>query len=384
MKSYQRKVMGATAAIAASAILASLGVVTPAFAGTSKGVAAAKADLAKYASLPKYVAPGPKITAKMIAATKTVMIVPYDEAIPYNAGFAQAVTLADKAAGFKSTTTYATTGTVTSWAAGITTAISDHVSVIDLISGVAATYIKPQIQQAEAAGIVVIGSTNDDPSVPTPTWISGFVPLRYALAGQLEADYAVKATKGKLDAVVITSSEVPPSLSMTPKVISTIKKLAPKAKIHTVNVQPADWGSSSNGITPEVTAAINSDPTINFVIPNYDSEAAFVIAALAATNKQGKIGIATFNGTPSAMAEVQAGTLTMNVGEDLTWAGYGTTDANLRALQHPTAMGKTYTENLPYIIFTKKNAKNVGVPPNLTTGYGNAYKGYLKTWKINK
>jgi ribose transport system substrate-binding protein len=84
------------------------------------------------------------------------------------------------------------------------------------------------------------------------------------------------------------------------------------------------------------------------------------------------------------MAEVQAGTLTMNVGEDLTWAGYGTTDANLRALQHPTALGKTYNENLPYIIFTKKNAKKVGVPPNLTTGYGNAYKGYLKTWEVKK
>jgi ribose transport system substrate-binding protein len=383
MKYHGRKVFGAAAAVAGSALVASLVVATPAFA-SAKGVSAAKADLAKYASLPKYVSPGPKINAKMIAKGKSVMIVPYDEAIPYNAGFAQAITAADKLAGFTNTTTYTTDGTPTSWAAGITTAISDHVAVIDLISGVAATYIKPQIQQAEAAGIVVIGSTNDDPSVPTPTWISGFIPLRYALAGQLEADYAVEKTMGHVDAVVVTSSEVPPSLSMTPKVVARLKQLDPGAVIHTVNVQPADWGNSSNGITPEVTAAINSDPKVNFVLPNYDSEAAFVIAALSAANKQGKIGIATFNGTPSAMAEVQAGTLTMNVGEDLTWAGYGTTDANLRALQHPTALGKTYNENLPYIIFTKKNAKKVGVPPNLTTGYGNAYKGYLKTWEVKK
>jgi len=375
--------MRVAAALAGASLLGAL-VTAPAFSASSADVAAAQKQLAQYSSLPKWKAPGPNINAKAISKHKSVMIVPYLEAIPYNAGFAIAVQLADQKAGFAKTYVWASDGSVTSWAAGVEQGISDKVSVIDLISGVAAAYIEPQIQQAEKAGIVVIGSTNDDPSVPTPNYLSAVVPLGYALAGKLEADQAIVSTGGNVDAIIITSTEVPPSLSMTPAVQARLGALDPGGTVHVINVQPADWASPTNGIAAAVQSAIAADPSINYVLPNYDSEAAYVIAGINAAGATGKVGVATFNGTPSAMAEVQAGTLQMNVGEDLTWAGYATTDANLRALLKPKALGRTYNENLPFIIFTKKNANNVGVPPTLTKGYGNAYLGYLKTWELRK
>ena len=383
MKGSESRLMRVVVMLAGASLLSTV-ITAPALSSTSAAVTAAQKQLAQYSSLPKWKAPGPNINAKAISKHKSVMIVPYLEAIPYNAGFATAVQGADKIAGFSKTYIWASDGSVTSWAAGIEQGISDKVSVIDLISGVAAAYVVPQIRQAERAGIVVIGSTNDDPSVPTPNYLSGVVPLRYALAGQLEADQAIVSTGGNVDAIIITSTEVPPSLSMTPAVQARLGALDPGGTVHVINVQPADWASPTNGIAAAVQTAIAADPNINYVLPNYDSEAAYVIAGVDAAGAAGKIGIATFNGTPSAMAEVQAGTLQMNVGEDLTWAGYATTDANLRALMKPKALGKTYNENLPYIIFTKRNANAVGVPPTLTKGYGNAYLGYLKTWMVKK
>jgi ribose transport system substrate-binding protein len=371
--------MRVVAALAGATMLSSL-IAAPAFSSDSASVSAAKTELAKYSGLPKWVAPGPNINAKAISKNKTVMVVPYLLAIPYNAGFADAVTLANAKAGFKKTTVWASDGSVTSWAAGITQGIADHVAVIDLISGVAAAYVQPQINQARAAGIVVIGSTNDDPSVPTPKYLSGVVPLDYALAGKLEADYATVSTGGNVNCIIVTSTQVPPSLSMTPVVEARVSALG--GKFVTINVQPADWASPTIGIAAQVQAKIAADPTINYVLPNYDGEAPLVLAGINAAGKAGKIGVASFNGTPDAMKLVQAGTLEMNVGEDLAWAGYATTDANLRALLKPKAVGVTYNENLPFIIFTKKNANNVGVPPNLTDGYGNVHLNYLKVWGV--
>ncbi len=379
MKSSKGMTMRVVAALAGATMLSSL-IAAPAFSSDSASVTAAKTELAKYAGLPKWVAPGPNINAKAISKNKTVMIVPYLLAIPYNAGFADAVTLANAKAGFKKTTVWASDGSVTSWAAGITQGIADHVDVIDLISGVAAAYVQPQINQARAAGIVVIGSTNDDPSVPTPKYLSGVVPLDYALAGKLEADYATVSTGGNVNCIIVTSTQVPPSLSMTPVVEARVSALG--GKFVTINVQPADWASPTIGIAAQVQAKIAADPTINYVLPNYDGEAPLVLAGINAAGKAGKIGVASFNGTPDAMKLVQAGTLEMNVGEDLAWAGYATTDANLRALLKPKAVGVTYNENLPFIIFTKKNANNVGVPPNLTDGYGNVHLNYLKVWGV--
>ena len=379
MKRSTGMTMRVVAALAGATMLSSL-VAAPAFSSDSAAVAAAKKELAQYSALPKFVAPGANVNAKAISKNKTVMIVPYLLAIPYNAGFADAVKLANAKAGFKKTEVWASDGSVTSWAAGITQGIADHVAVIDLISGVAAGYVVPQINQARAAGIVVIGSTNDDPSVPTPSYLSGVVPLDYALAGKLEADQGTVSTNGALNAIVITSTQVPPSLSMTPVVEARVNALGGKYK--EINVQPADWGSPTIGIAAQVQAAIAADPTINYVLPNYDGEAALAIAGINAAGKSGSVKVASFNGTPDAMKLVQAGTLEMNVGEDLAWAGYATTDANLRALLKPKSVGVTYNEHLPFIIFTKANANNVGVPPNLTSGYGNAQLGYLKVWGV--
>jgi ribose transport system substrate-binding protein len=339
--------------------------------------------LTKFSNLPKWASPGPAIKAKVIAKGKTVMVVPYDSAIPYNVAFAQAVQAADKLAGLK-TIVYQTNGSTSSWAAGVELGITDHVAAIDLISGVATSFIEPQIKQATRAGIAVIGSTNNDPSQPSPSYLTAVVPLNYEQAGMLEADQAVVDTNGACNVLIITSTEVPPSPPMTQEVNTELTNDCTTLTVHTLNVQPADWGT---GIPSGVASALTADPGINYVLPNYDSEASLAQAGITQAGKKagsaaGDVGIASFNGTPGPMALVQDGAMAMNAGEDITWAGYATTDETLRVIGHAHGKVRTRNEHIPLRVFNSSNATAVGVPPNLTSGYGTAYKGYLKLWGL--
>ncbi len=365
-------------AVAAGVLgLATVVSVSPALASSS-GVMSAQAALTAAKAIPKWTAPGPAINAKKIAKGKTVMVVPYDSAVPYNTAFSSAVQKADKLVGLK-TVVYQTNGTPTSWAAGISLAITEHVAAIDLIAGVATSLVEPQIKQATKAGIAVIGATNNDPSQPLPSFLTAVVPLNYEEAGRLEADQAVVGTGGKCDILIITSTEVPPSPPMTSAVESQLHADCTTLTMHVLNVQPADWGT---GIPAGVTSALAADPNINYVLPNYDSEMPLVVSGLTSANKQGKVGIASFNGTPAPMALVQSGQASMDAGEDITWAGYATTDETLRVIGHTTGKVVTRNENIPLRVFDKTNAKDVGVPPNLTSGYGSAFQNYLKLWGI--
>jgi ribose transport system substrate-binding protein len=70
----------------------------------------------------------------------------------------------------------------------------------------------------------------------------------------------------------------------------------------------------------------------------------------------------------------------MDIGENLDWVGYAIMDAEMRILcgQEPVKDPK-----IPFYLFTEENAKDAGVPPEPSMGYGNAYvDGYLKLWGL--
>lgn len=346
--------------------------------GGSAGVNAAKAALTKYKAIPTFTSPGSQLDGKSIAAGKTVLVIPYSSTIQYNVAFADAIKKADDAVGFK-TTIYSDDGTPTSWAAGINLGISQHVAVIDLIAGLDVEQIKPQIQAATKAGIAVVGSTYNDASQPTPSYLTTDVPLGYAQAGRLEADQAIADTNGKADVIVITSSGLNASTAMTPGVQQEFKSQCPSCTVHVIDVPVTQWATQ---ITPQVESTIASDPNVNYVLPNYDSEAQYVIAALTAKGVENKVGIATFNGTPAPMALVASGKMTMDVGENIAWAGYATTDANLRSIGQTNKPAVTIDEHIPLRVFDKTNIADAGNPPNLSSGYGDAEQGYLKVWGL--
>ena len=135
-------------------------------------------------------------------------------------------------------------------------------------------------------------------------------------------------------------------------------------------------------ITPETQAALVRDPNINYVIPVWDAMTTFVGAAITASGKEGKVHVASFNGTPFALRLVQEGNiLSMDVGENLDWMAYANMDQIMRAM---LGMAPSSDPLLGWRVFTKANVREAGVPPSVNIGYGDAYvAGYRTLWGLS-
>jgi ribose transport system substrate-binding protein len=205
------------------------------------------------------------------------------------------------------------------------------------------------------------------------------VPIDYFKAGQILADWTIWKTKANVNAVVIVSSEVYSTQSMVNGLEQQFKKECDHCKIRIVNVPIPEW---STQIQSTLQSVLLSDPTINYIIPIYDSMSQFVVPAITITGKRNSVKVATFNGTPFVLRMVQQGQVEMDLGENLDWVAHAVIDQEMRVLCN---MEPLKDPKVPFYVFDASNAADAGNPPALSTGYGDAYKtGYAKLWGMEK
>jgi ribose transport system substrate-binding protein len=337
---------------------------------------AVRAEIDKYKGLPKFVPPGPSFDASK-ARGKTVFNIPDSSANP----FAQSIAAGEKKAAELLGINFiscADQGQVSQWVQCFGQGIQRKVDVINDFGGVDPRVVGPQIKAAQAAGIPVV-ATHVYGYSQTPLYVDTSIPAPYEQAGRLMADWVVLDTRGNADVLVITSNEV----LGTPPIVSGLKDVFGKhcpttCRLTFVNVPVADW---STKIQTEVQSNLTRNPKINYVIPIYDSMSQFVVPAITAAGKVGKVFISTFNGTPFVLGYMQSGDVVrMDIGENLDWVGWAIMDADARVLAGANPP-KTFDEHFALRVFTKDNVKEAGVPPQLSTGYGTAYvDGYKSLW----
>lgn len=376
-----RRGLGLFTALVGCLVLAACGGSTSsggsAAGGTSQAnLDAVKAEIDKYTGLPAFVAPGPAIDKAKVAG-KTVFYIPDSSANPFAANIGNAMGDAAKLLGmnFINCTTQ---GQVAQWVQCYGEALGRHANLIYDFGGVDPRVVGPQISQAQQAGVPVL-AIHVYAASQTPVAVTSSVPAPYDEAARLMADWVVYDTKGKADVLVITSNEV----TGTPPLVNGINSVfsqycGSSCKTTQVNVPVADW---STKIQTEVQSALNRDPNINYIIPIYDSMSQFVVPAVTAAGKIGKVHISTYNGTPFVLGYMQSGSIvSMDVGENLDWLGWAYIDAAARVLSGGE-VPKTLDEHTALRIFTKQNVADAGTPPQLSTGYGDAYvSGYKGLW----
>jgi ribose transport system substrate-binding protein len=228
----------------------------------------------------------------------------------------------------------------------------------------------PQIKAAREAGVKVVTTHIYDYSQSPAVPIDNSVQVDYQLVGRMIADWiAIKSNK-KANVLIIGSDEVVP----TPPYVKALRDELTRqcddgCKSSYINAPIPEWSSK---IQPSVQAALNADPTINYIVPIYDSMAQFVFPALKITGRAGAVKIATFNGTPFIIDAIQKGDVEMDVGESVGWVGRGFVDADMR-----TVCG------VPYHIFDQTNAKDAGAPAEYDRGYGDVHvEGFRKLWGL--
>lgn len=381
-----RKAMLAAAGAAVVAVASVAGVAS---ASPKKAhaidFAALQAKLDKASAIPAFQAPGPAFDSSKVKGKKLFSI-PVSMANPFTANIQTGMQGGAKVIGLDYTT-FSNQGQPSQWVQGMGQAITKKVDMIDLQGGTDPRLLGPQLAAARKAGIPVQTSHLYDVSQAAPSSIDLSVPAEYTVAARLEADWIILDTKGKANVLIIESDEILPTEPIVKSIKDEFTKVCGSAcKFTQLNVPVVDWATK---ITPGVQSALVKDPGINYILPIYDSMSQFVVPAITAAGKSGKVFIATYNGTPFVMDYLNNGqAVKMEVGENLNWLGWAYIDSAARLMAGLTLPKppKHFNEHTALRVFTSKNIKDaIGADGKaaLSTGYGTAYEtGYKKLWGV--
>jgi ribose transport system substrate-binding protein len=355
-----------------------VGLVVGGFAkGATPDLEAIRKDIESYKVLPAFVAPGPAFDAKAVMKDKSIVSIPVSSSIPFITTLEQAFGNVSKEVGFKFME-WNNQGRIPDWIDGMNYAISQKVTLVDLLAGADPRILKTQIETATQAGVKVVSSHYSGMKQATSPYLTSNVPSDYETGARLLAEWAILKTNGKPNVLVIASDEVYSTAAMVDAMKAEFAQ-CPDAKVVFVNVPITDWASK---IQPTVVSAIQGNPDLNFIIPVYDSMCQFVVPAITLTGAKDRVKITSFNGTPFVIGYVQQGKVDMDVGESLDWSARGIMDAEMRLVGGLEPVKDPHT---PVHIFDATNADSVGHPPKANTGYGTEYVNeFHKLWGLSK
>jgi ribose transport system substrate-binding protein len=346
--------------------------------GNDEGLKRAQQFVEEHKPIQTFTAPGPAFDATK-AKGKKVFILPVSSNVPFNVLTGDAATAALKQLGV-SVTTFPTQGQPSQWVQGMNQAIASKVDAIALI-GLDPQAIVPQLAAAKKAGIKVVEDHFIDTEHPNPKGyenVTARIPAPYLEAGKLQAAYAITDTKGKADAIFVTSKDILSAGDVLRGMQEEFQADCPSCKSTVVNVPFNDWASK---MQTAIQSAIAKNPNANYVIPVFDGMVQFAEPAVRSAGAQGRVKIASYNATPSVLNLMRDGDIiSMDSGESYDWLGWALADQLLRVMlgEEPVP-----TENVKLRLFDKSNVSEAGVPAKVNKGYGQAYvTGYKKLWGL--
>jgi ribose transport system substrate-binding protein len=344
-------------------------------------LAYARAQIAKYRPIPRFVAPGPAFNASK-ARGKTIFNIPVNSGIPICAAIDKSMQDVAKAMGIKFVE-FPNQGQPSQWGQGMNQAIARKVNLIVLQCGVEAKLLAPQMAAAKKAGIPVIDTHHDALGTPPAYGLTAKVNVASHQQLALVADWTIADTGGHVNGLIITSDEVSPAKGIRQALVAEYAKTCGSScKTRVINVPIVDWAAK---IQTEVQSALIADPTINYVLPIFDGMSQFAVPAVVASGRKGKVKIATSDGSPFVLKYIQdKNVVVMDIGKSPAWAGYANMDQAMRILAGVRPLSPS-TLYYPYRIWSSINVADAGNPPSYRKGYGQSYvAGYKKLWGVTK
>lgn len=353
--------------------VAGLALLMPAGAANAVDLEAVAASIAQHQTLPAFEPAGEPFDARACMADKKLMVVPFSSAVEFTGGVANRMTEIAEEIGFQYDH-YQTQGQPSQWIQGINQAITQDYDLVDVLMSDPRVLV-PQAVQADQAGVKIVAAHAAGFDTPPPEPFLE-VPINYTRAGELMAQWAIHKTEGKANILAIVSEDSFSANSLM-NGINVATADCEDCKVEFVNVPVTDWATRMQST---VQSALLRDPSINYIIPIYDGMAQFVVPAVELTQSADRVKIATFNGSPYVLQLVQQGRVEMDIGESIDWVAHAIVDAEMRIL---CGLPPVKDPKVPLYIFDASNVDSAGNPPQISTGYGDAYvEGYRKLWGI--
>jgi ribose transport system substrate-binding protein len=309
-------------------------------------------------------------------ADKSMFVIPLTNANPFNQAISDGMVAAAEIVGFD-LRAWETQMDPSQWIQGMNTAVAEGYDLIDLQGGIPPELLAPQISEARAAGVMVGATHNWDATTQTvPDFMDAAGNTDYVTFGKIMAAWAMVQTDGQVNALVLGPDEVPATTPLRDAIINYLAENCPDCKTTYINVPVNDWATQGQAA---VQNALLADPTINYVLPVYDSMAGFAVPAIQIAGSSAKL--VSYNGTPFVLDMMRDGdVIEMIAGESLGWVGMAGVDVNMRAL---CGLPPVRQLNTPAFIFTDANVETAGVPATYNDGYGDVHiAGFKALWGI--
>lgn len=360
------------ALIAGAAILPGL-----AAADETDAMLQAQSVVEEYRAIPEFVPQGEPFDARACMADQRIFSVPITMSIPFVVELTNAMSRAAEEVGFEFTV-WENQGGTDAWIQGVNQAVAQGYDLIDVTGGLNPAVVGPQLQEAREAGLLVTTTHLYDESQEQAEMVDQSAKVPFMAAGEVMASWAFVETEGAPNVLIIGSDDVVPTAPFVQSIQDTLTAYCPDCTQRYLNVPVSEWATR---IQSGVQSALLADPNINYILPIYDSMSQFVLPALRISGAT-DVEIASFNGTPFVLDMVREGTVAMDVGESLGWAGYAAIDALMR-----TACGLEVPESLgiPLLIFDEDNVETAGVPADFDSGYGDTHiAGFHALWGLDQ
>lgn len=268
---------------------------------------------------------------------------------------------------------------------GFNLAITAGADAIVLADGHAALAYAAQVKAAKDAGIPVFSVVSHPLGADTEPRVEGLVAdisYNYPEAGKLLADWFVADSNGEGHALLVDLQGIPSSQWELQGFKDELARLGTNAKFTEI---ATSYGQNLQAdVANAVSTAILRDPSINYVIPPFDSLALFAQTGLAQLGPAGaKVKTAGFNAIIPQMQNLQKGgtPLQIDLGGPNVWLGYAVVDNVLRVL---TGEAPIHDYKIGYKIFTHDNVQGLDVSKeNDLNWYGIDYGALFKpVWKL--
>jgi ribose transport system substrate-binding protein len=348
---------------------------------TPKGVAAAKAYVAKLMKPPKWAGPKAKVKASA-AKGKSVFFVNLTEEIPALHEWSVVLARQLQAAGVK-TQSCDPKGTPSGITTCLEQALAAHPSAIVALA-LDNDFIASYMARAKAQGIPVITGQSGRPGLPTsPAGRVAEVTFDYYAVGRLIGAWfaADSACKKGAPQIITTTSSRQPSAAEVAGIQSAIGQYCPGMKVPAPqNVLIPDWATK----LPTVTRSdLLANPKLNYILPLYDGMTIYMNPAINQMHLNHPVKMASFNATPIVMQTEVAkkSPLVADVGGPNQWYAVALADQVLRVISGGKPVA---SENVPLRLFTPANIKSINVGKDESTWYGkiNPVCNYHKLWGI--
>ncbi len=334
-------------------------------ATSATGVKTAQSRLAAVEGQPSFAAPPDATPFDANAASgKTVWYINTSDSLPVSVIWENGVVNALKPYGVK-VIRFDGKGDPTTYNKGMQEAIAQHASAIFNLA-VAPQFVTQSIKAAAAAHIPVISATDGVPQLQQNKdyypGLTAEVSYDYETVGRLEADWFIADSYGKGHALFISNMDQPSAVYVTNGFKSEVSQLCPGCKVTVKDVPASQTATELPTLVPTTLA---QDPSINYVVPDYDFQVPTIVSALRQANKTSQVKVGSWNAIPPVMVSLKDNTspVYLEMGAPNAWFSYAIADTILRTLVgKPSAVWGTQSSNYMGIrVFTKNSVQNLPV-----------------------